>query len=78
MLTSDEAATRDRIQAADDVEVQDVSEPISGTSLTRLLSQTWTSASVGSRYAESYRHLNPASSPEWGALAGIDESVEAL
>lgn len=78
MLTPDEAATRDRIRSTQDVQVEDVSEAIPGTSLNRLVLRTWTSASVGSRYSELYRHLNPASSPEWGALAGIDETVEAL
>lgn len=78
MLTPEQATTRDRIQATGDVEVEDVSEAIPGTSLNRLVRHTWTSASVGSRYTEFHRHMHPASSPEWGALAGIDETVETI
>ena len=78
MLTPEQAATRNSIQSAQDVEVEAVSEGIPGTSLNRVERRTWTSASVGNRYTEFYLYMKPASSPEWGALAGVNEIMEAL
>lgn len=81
-LSPEDALIRDAIVAAKDVvdvdTWEDITEPKGAAQhMKRITRKDQSSATVevGKTYRQDYIYVNPPSSPAWGALARIDESI---
>ena len=81
-LTPEEETIRNEILEASDAaeavtQTEAITEPNAAPGTTRPKVRQWTSASVHTDkiYQQATSYVHPPSSPKWGAMSGITESV---
>ena len=81
MTPEQEAIMNDILSAADVVAVdtmEDITEPVGAAKhMKRITRKDQSSATVriGKTYRQDFIYVNPPSSPAWGALERVDESI---